>query len=175
MMVVTSVPFFHITAFAANGYVDVATDAKVQAVETSMKKFEVELAKDKSYSNVVPAYKAYVACQQGLDAYIYGGESNALTAAQMFDTAVAGMTEFTGIKANKQASIVRFRYMQTMIQALMRQLILKTVIKTYFGLKPVSLLTITTVSNRKKIILLLRFTIHRLHCFMTAKQHLPHL
>ena len=101
MMVVTSVPFSAITAFAANGYVDVATDAKVQAVETSMKKFQSELAKDKSYSNVVPAYKAYVACQQGLDAYIYGGESNALDGlAEKLDTAVAGMTEFTGIKAN---------------------------------------------------------------------------
>ena len=101
MMVVTSVPFSAITAFAANGYVDVATDAKVQAVETSMKKFQSELAKDKSYSNVVPAYKAYVACQQGLDAYIYGGESDALDGlADKLDTAVAGMTEFTGIKAN---------------------------------------------------------------------------
>ena len=101
MMVVTSVPFSAITAFAANGYVDVATDEKVQAVETSMKKFQSELAKDKSYSNVVPAYKAYVACQQGLDAYIYGGESNALDGlADKLDTAVAGMTEFTGIKAN---------------------------------------------------------------------------
>ena len=101
MMVVTSVPFSAITAFAANGYVDVATDAKVQAGETSMKKFQSELAKDKSYSNVVPAYKAYVACQQGLDAYIYGGESNALDGlADKLDTAVAGMTEFTGIKAN---------------------------------------------------------------------------
>ena len=101
MMVVTSVPFSAITAFAANGYVDVATDAKVQAVETSMKKFQSEIAKDKSYSNVVPAYKAYVACQQGLDAYIYGGESNALDGlADKLDTAVAGMTEFTGIKAN---------------------------------------------------------------------------
>lgn len=101
MMVVTSIPFSAITAFAANGYVDVATDAKVQAVETSMKKFQSELAKDKSYSNVVPAYKAYVACQQGLDAYIYGGESTALDGlAENLDTAVAGMTEFTGIKAN---------------------------------------------------------------------------
>lgn len=101
MMVVTSVPFSAITAFAANGYVDVATDAKVQAIETSMKKFQSELAKDKSYSNVVPAYKAYVACQQGLDAYIYGGESDALDGlADKLDTAVAGMTEFTGIKAN---------------------------------------------------------------------------
>lgn len=101
MMVVTSIPFSAITAFAANGYVDVATDAKVQAVETSMKKFQSELAKDKSYSNVVPAYKAYVACQQGLDAYIYGGKSNALDGlADNLNTAVAGMTEFTGIKAN---------------------------------------------------------------------------
>ena len=101
MMVVTSVPFSAITAFAANGYVDVATDAKVQAVETSMKNFQSVLAEDKSYSNVVPAYKAYVACQQGLDAYIYGGESNALDGlAEKLDTAVAGMTEFTGIKAN---------------------------------------------------------------------------
>lgn len=101
MMVVTSVPFSAITAFAANGYVDVATDAKVQAVETAMKNFQSVLAEDKSYSNVVPAYKAYVACQQGLDAYIYGGESNALDGlADKLDTAVAGMTEFTGIKAN---------------------------------------------------------------------------
>lgn len=101
MMVVTSVPFSAITAFAANGYVDVATDEKVQAVETAMKNFQSVLAEDKSYSNVGPAYKAYVACQQGLDAYIYGGESNALDGlADNLNTKVAGMTEFTGIKAN---------------------------------------------------------------------------
>lgn len=101
MMVVTSVPFSAITAFAANGYVDVATDEKVQAVETAMKNFQSVLAEDKSYSNVGPAYKAYVACQQGLDAYIYGGESKALDGlADNLNTKVAGMTEFTGIKAN---------------------------------------------------------------------------
>lgn len=101
MMVVTSVPFSAITAFAANGYVDVATDEKVQAVETAMKNFQSVLAEDKSYSNVGPAYKAYVACQQGLDAYIYGGESNALDGlADDLNTKVKGMTEFTGIKAN---------------------------------------------------------------------------
>lgn len=101
MMVVTSVPFSAITAFAANGYVDAATDEKVQAVETAMKNFQSVLAEDKSYSNVGPAYAAYVACQQGLDAYIYGGESNALDGlADNLNTKVAGMTEFTGIKAN---------------------------------------------------------------------------
>lgn len=101
MMVVTSVPFSAITAFAANGYVDVATDEKVQAVETAMKNFQSVLAEDKSYSNVGPAYKAYVACQQGLDAYIYGGESNALDGlADKLNTAVSAMAEFTGIKAN---------------------------------------------------------------------------
>lgn len=101
MMVVTSVPFSAITAFAANGYVDVATDAKVQAVETAMKNFQSVLAEDKSYSNVGPAYAAYVACQQGLDAYIYGGESNALDGlADNLNNKVKGMTEFTGIKAN---------------------------------------------------------------------------
>lgn len=101
MMVVTSVPFSAITAFAANGYVDAATDEKVQAVETAMKNFQSVLAEDKSYSNVGPAYKAYVACQQGLDAYIYGGESNALDGlADKLNTAVSAMAEFTGIKAN---------------------------------------------------------------------------
>lgn len=101
MMVVTSVPFSAITAFAANGYVDVATDEKVQAVETAMKNFQSVLAEDKSYSNVGPAYAAYVACQQGLDAYIYGGESKALDGlADNLNTAVSAMAEFTGIKAN---------------------------------------------------------------------------
>lgn len=101
MMVVTSVPFSAITAFAANGYVDVATDEKVQAVETAMKNFQSVLAEDKSYSNVGPAYAAYVACQQGLDAYIYGGESSALDGlADKLNTAVSAMAEFTGIKAN---------------------------------------------------------------------------
>ncbi len=101
MMVATSIPFSAITAFAANGYVDTATDEKVQAVETAMKNFASKLADEKSYSNVGPAYAAYVACQQGLDAYIYGGESDALDGlADKLDTAVAGMTEFTGIKAN---------------------------------------------------------------------------
>lgn len=101
MMVVTSVPFSAITAFAANGYVDVATDEKVQAVETAMKNFQSVLAEDKSYSNVGPAYAAYVACQQGLDAYIYGGESTALDGlADKLNTAVSAITEFTGVKAN---------------------------------------------------------------------------
>mgnify|MGYP001217248509 FL=1 len=174
MMVVTSVPFSAITAFAANGYVDVATDEKVQAVETAMKNFQSVLAEDKSYSNVGPAYAAYVACQQGLDAYIYGGESTALDGlADNLNTAVSAMAEFTGIKANT-GKYRQVKVYANEIQAMMRQLILKTVIKTYFGLKPVLILTITTVSNRKKIILLLRFIIRRLHCFMTAKQHLLH-
>ena len=43
MMVVTSVPFSAITAFAANGYVDVATDEKVQAVETARRIFSLFL------------------------------------------------------------------------------------------------------------------------------------
>ncbi len=106
MMVATSIPFSAITAFAANGYVDAATDEKVQTVETAMKNFASKLAEDKSYSNVGPAYAAYVACQQGLDAYIYGGESDALDGlADKLDTAVAGMTEFTGIKANSEKYI----------------------------------------------------------------------
>lgn len=102
MMVATSIPFSAITAFAAGGYVDAATDAKVQAVETAMNNFKSTLSTEgKAYSNVAPAYAAYVACQQGLDAYIYGGEDTALDGlADKLTSAIADMKEFTGFTAN---------------------------------------------------------------------------
>lgn len=102
MMVATSIPFSAITAFAATGYVDAATDEKVIAVENAMDAFKSKLSEEgKSYSNVSPAYAAYVNCQQGLDAYIYGGEDNALDGlADALNTAVNNMQEFNGIEAN---------------------------------------------------------------------------
>lgn len=102
MMVATSIPFSAVTAFAATGYVDAATDEKVIAVENAMDAFKSKLSEEgKSYSNVSPAYAAYVNCQQGLDAYIYGGEENALDGlADTLNAAVNNMQEFDGIEAN---------------------------------------------------------------------------
>jgi hypothetical protein len=112
LMVVTSVPMLALTAFAdvvADVNADLTAntthvsnddlkDEKVAAVVLSMQKFENKLAEDnKAFTNVTPAYTAYVNCQKGLDAYLFGGESNALDGlADTLDARVAEIGEFTG-------------------------------------------------------------------------------
>ncbi len=94
LMVVSSVPVFSLTAFAD----DNAIDSAVAEVEEAMDAFETLLQSGGSYSNVTPAYEAYVACQEALDAYTYGGETDALDGvADALNTAVANIGEFTGV------------------------------------------------------------------------------
>ncbi len=92
LMVVTSLP---VMAFAT---VDMSSDAAVQAVEDAMDAFETKVdAVGKMYHNMSAAYTAYVDCQKALDAYIYGGNTNALSGkAAALNTAVANMTEYDG-------------------------------------------------------------------------------
>ncbi len=99
MMVITALPM---SVFAANGYVDADTDAAVTEVKNAMSEFKSKLAEpNAAYSNVTPAYQAYVNCQQGLDAYIYGGKDTALDGlADKLTAAMNAMTAFTGASAN---------------------------------------------------------------------------
>ncbi len=99
MMVVTALPM---SVFAANGYVDADTDPLVTATQEAMSRFKSKLAEpNAAYSNVTQAYQAYVNCQQGLDAYIYGGKETALNGlAGKLDDAISKMVSFTGATAN---------------------------------------------------------------------------
>ncbi len=99
MMVVTALPM---SVFAANGYVDADTDPMVTATTEAMSRFKSKLSEpNAAYSNVTQAYQAYVNCQQGLDAYIYGGKETALNGlAGKLDDAISKMVSFTGATAN---------------------------------------------------------------------------
>lgn len=92
LMVVTSVPLASVTAFAAD-------DAAVTEVKNAMAAFERQLQTEGAFTNVTNAYNAYVDCQKALDAYIYGGEANALTGkASDLNTAISQIGTFTGYK-----------------------------------------------------------------------------
>ena len=98
LMVATSIPLSVLHVFAADAWTDAAQDAEVIKIENKMSEFESKLyEKDVVYCNVEPAYAAYVACREALDAYIYGGETDALTGkCDALDSAIKAMTEFTG-------------------------------------------------------------------------------
>lgn len=71
LMVMTSVPVVAFTAFAAD-------DAAVTEVENAMADYEKKMD-GTVYTNMSAAYTAYVNCQKALDAYKYGGVTNALS------------------------------------------------------------------------------------------------
>lgn len=71
LMVMTSVPVVAFTAFAAD-------DAAVTEVENAMAEYEKKMD-GTVYTNMSAAYTAYVNCQKALDAYKYGGVTNALS------------------------------------------------------------------------------------------------
>lgn len=98
LMVATSIPLSVLHVFAADAWTDAAEDAEVINIENKMSEFEDKLyEKDVVYCNVEPAYAAYVACREALDAYIYGGETDALTGkCDALDSAIKAMTKFTG-------------------------------------------------------------------------------
>ena len=98
LMVATSIPLSVLHVFAADAWTDAAEDAEVINIENKMSEFESKLyEKDIVYRNVEPAYAAYVACREALDAYIYGGETDALTGkCDALDSAIKAMTKFTG-------------------------------------------------------------------------------
>lgn len=96
MMVVTSIPMLGIVAFADEA---AATDPAVKEVQDAMDAFEAKLATSGAFTNVDVAYNAYVDCQKALDAYIYGGESDALSGkAAALTTATNNIAAFTGVK-----------------------------------------------------------------------------
>lgn len=93
LMVVTSVPLASVTAFAAD-------DAAVTEVKNAMAAFEAQLQTEGAFTNVTNAYNAYVDCQKALDAYIYGGETDALSGkASDLNTAISQIGTFTGATA----------------------------------------------------------------------------
>lgn len=96
MMVVTSIPMMAFTAFGDEA---VAVDPAVKEVQDAMDAFEAKLATSGAFTNVDVAYNAYVDCQKALDAYIYGGETGALSGkAAALTTATNNVTTFTGYK-----------------------------------------------------------------------------
>lgn len=71
MMAITSMPISAVTVFAAN-------DEAVTEVEAAMVAYETKFSSDTYLVGISEAYEAYVACQKALDAYLYGGQTNAL-------------------------------------------------------------------------------------------------
>lgn len=97
LMVVTSVPLMSFSAFAAE--TDAITDPEVLAAQEAMQAFADKLATEgAAYSNVEPAYNAYVDVQEAIDAYYYGGAdvSTLHDAVDALNTASDQMTDFTG-------------------------------------------------------------------------------
>lgn len=96
MMIVTSVPIISLSASGAT------EDAAVTEVRTAMKELETKLATKGTFTNVTPAYEAYVDCQEAIDAYIYGGEADALNGvADKLRTAISKIGDFTGVEVNE--------------------------------------------------------------------------
>lgn len=94
MMIVTSIPMLGIVAFADEV---AATDPAVIEVQDAMDAFEAKLSSAGAFTNVTAAYAAYVDCQEAIDAYVYGGETNALDGkAAALTAAVANIGNFTG-------------------------------------------------------------------------------
>ncbi len=73
LMIVTSLP---LVAFAKSGSSAAEKEPAVVEVETAMTRYETELEKGVFYTNMLPAYQAYVDCQEALDAYLYGSTRN---------------------------------------------------------------------------------------------------
>ena len=93
MMIVTSVPIISLSASGAT------EDAAVTEVRTAMKELETKLATAGTFTNVTPAYQAYVDCQEAIDAYTYGGEADALNGvADALRAAIANIGDFTGVE-----------------------------------------------------------------------------
>lgn len=96
LMVVTSVP---LVAFA-DAQTE-AEDAALGAVTTAMSNFQNEILADIKnngtiYKGISTAYDAYVAAQKAVDAYYYGGETDALgTAAADLINAQGALTKWT--------------------------------------------------------------------------------
>ena len=99
MMVVTSIPMMAFTAFGDEA---VAVDPAVKEVQDAMDALEAKLATSGAFTNVDVAYNAYVDCQKALDAYIYGGETGALSGkAAALTNATNNIAAFTGKTGTK--------------------------------------------------------------------------
>lgn len=101
LMVVTSLPMI---AFAAE--TDAVTDPDVIAAQDAMKAFGDKLATEgAAYSNVGPAYTAYVNVQKAIDAYYYGTAdvSTLRNAVSTLETASNQMTTFSGYSVDNSA------------------------------------------------------------------------
>ena len=96
MMIVTSVPIISLSVSGAT------EDAAVKEVRTAMEELETKLATPGTFTNVTPAYEAYVDCQEAIDAYTYGGEADALNGvADALRADIANIGDFTGVEVNE--------------------------------------------------------------------------
>ncbi len=88
LMVMSSVPVVAFTAFAAD-------DAAVTEVQNAMTEYEKKMD-GTVYTNMSAAYTAFVNCQKALDAYKYGGVTNALSGkAAALTSAIGNMQPWT--------------------------------------------------------------------------------
>lgn len=102
LMVVTSVPIIGFVAFAEDNALE---DPAITEIKNAMDRFETQLATPGMFTNVDVAYDAYVDCQEAMDAYTYGGESNALNGkAAALNTAIDNIRAFTGVSGNARPS-----------------------------------------------------------------------
>lgn len=102
LMVVTSVPIIGFVAFAEDNALE---DPAITEIKNAMDRFETQLATPGMFTNVDVAYDAYVDCQEAMDAYTYGGESNALNGkAAALNTAIDNIKAFTGVSGNARPS-----------------------------------------------------------------------
>lgn len=98
LMVVTSVPIIGFVAFAEDNALE---DPAITEIKNAMDRFETQLATPGMFTNVDVAYDAYVDCQEAMDAYTYGGETNALDGkASALNTAIDNITAFSGVTGN---------------------------------------------------------------------------
>ena len=98
LMLVTSLPIASLSAYAITIE---STDSAVVEAATAMQAFEDKLQTEGIFTGVEAAYTAYVDCQKAIDAYLYGGEADALTGkAAALNSAVGKITVFSPKKAS---------------------------------------------------------------------------
>lgn len=96
LMVLSAVPVAAIAATVNN-----STDSAATALKAAMEAYENKMDGSTVFSNMTPAYNAYVDANKAYDAYVYGDASvNLATYASNLTSATEAMTAFNDPKAN---------------------------------------------------------------------------
>lgn len=98
IMVISSVPFFAVTAFAAD-------DALITTANTAMQNYDAKM-NGTIYTNMANAYRLYVQLNAMVDKYKYIGVDDGIAAkASELNTATNALTAFESYKGNKYAAL----------------------------------------------------------------------